>query len=58
MATSQAAQQAILLMSAEDDPACTIVPRLIAAEADLARIQIASSAIGRNGDEVTAWAAR
>ena len=41
----------VLLMSAEDDPACTIVPRLIAAGADLKRIQFASSAIGRSGEE-------
>ncbi len=38
-------------MSAEDDPARTIVPRLTAAGADLAKIHILESVILANGSE-------
>ena len=40
-----------ILMSAEDDPARTIVPRLIAAGADLAKVHILESIVRANGDE-------
>ncbi len=40
-----------ILMSAEDDPARTIVPRLVAAGADLTRIHILESVILANGSE-------
>ena len=40
-----------ILMSAEDDPARTIVPRLIAAGADLAKVHILESVVRANGDE-------
>jgi hypothetical protein len=41
----------VILMSAEDDPARTIVPRLIAAGADLARVHILESVILADGSE-------
>ncbi len=41
-----------ILMSAEDDPASTIVPRLIAAGADLAKVHILESVILANGSEM------
>ena len=41
----------VILMSAEDDPARTIVPRLTAAGADLAKIHILESVILANGSE-------
>ncbi len=40
-----------ILMSAEDDPARTIVPRLTAAGADLAKVHILESVVRANGDE-------
>ncbi len=40
-----------ILMSAEDDPARTIVPRLMAAGADLAKVHILESVILANGSE-------
>ena len=40
-----------ILMSAEDDPARTILPRLVAGGADLARIHILESVILANGAE-------
>jgi putative DNA primase/helicase len=40
-----------ILMSAEDDPARTIVPRLLAAGADLTKIYILESVILANGSE-------
>jgi hypothetical protein len=40
-----------ILMSAEDDPARTIIPRLTAAGADLSRIHIVESVILANGAE-------
>ncbi len=40
-----------ILMSAEDDPARTIVPRLTAAGADLSRVHILESVVRANGDE-------
>jgi putative DNA primase/helicase len=39
-----------ILMSAEDDPARTIVPRLRAANADLAKVHILESVVRDNGD--------
>lgn len=39
----------ILLWSAEDDPADTLIPRLIAAGANLERVHIISSALGNDG---------
>ena len=41
----------VILMSAEDDPARTIVPRLKAAGADLARVHILESVILADGSE-------
>ena len=43
--------QSTILMSAEDDPARTVVPRLIAAGADLAKVHILESVVRANGDE-------
>jgi hypothetical protein len=40
-----------ILMSAEDDPARTIVPRLIAAGTDLAKVHILESVVRANGHE-------
>ena len=40
-----------ILMSAEDDPARTVVPRLMAAGADLAKVHILESIVRANGDE-------
>jgi hypothetical protein len=40
-----------ILMSAEDDPARTIAPRLVAAGADLAKIHVIESVILANGSE-------
>jgi putative DNA primase/helicase len=40
-----------ILMSAEDDPARTIVPRLVAGGADLTKIHILESVIHANGSE-------
>ncbi len=40
-----------ILMSAEDDPARTIVPRLTAAGADLAKVHILESVVRANGHE-------
>jgi putative DNA primase/helicase len=40
-----------ILMSAEDDPLRTIVPRLTAAGADLAKVHILESVVRANGDE-------
>jgi len=40
-----------ILMSAEDDAARTIVPRLITAGADLAKVHILESVVRANGDE-------
>jgi hypothetical protein len=40
-----------ILMSAEDDPARTIVPRLVAGGADLAKIHVLESVILANGSE-------
>ena len=40
-----------ILMSAEDDPARTIVPRLAAAEADLTKVHILESVFLANGSE-------
>jgi len=40
-----------ILMSAEDDPARTIVPRLMAAGADLAKVHLLDSVILANGSE-------
>ena len=40
-----------ILMSAEDDPARTIVPRLMAAGADLAKVHILESVVLANGSE-------
>jgi hypothetical protein len=42
-----------ILMSAEDDPARTIVPRLTAAGADLAKVHILEPVVRANGDEAT-----
>lgn len=39
----------ILIWSAEDDPADTLIPRLIAAGADLERVHIISSALDKDG---------
>ena len=39
----------ILIWSAEDDPADTLIPRLIAAGADLERVHIIASALDENG---------
>ncbi len=38
-------------MSAEDDPARTIVPRLNSAGADLTKVHILDSVVRANGDE-------
>ncbi len=40
-----------IIMSAEDDPARTILPRLTAAGADLAKVHIVESVVRANGDE-------
>lgn len=43
--------ESVILMSAEDDPARTIVPRLMAAGADLAKVHVLESVILANGSE-------
>jgi putative DNA primase/helicase len=48
----RAPQGNVLLLSAEDDPADTIVPRLAAATADLSRVEIASMVTVNDGDRM------
>jgi putative DNA primase/helicase len=48
----RAPQGNVILLSAEDDPADTIVPRLMAADADLSRIEIASMVAMTDSDRM------
>ena len=45
------APASVILMSAEDDPSRTIIPRLMAAGADLARVHILESVVLAGGNE-------
>jgi putative DNA primase/helicase len=51
MSNTPNAPGSVILMSAEDDPARTIVPRLMAAEADRNKIQILESVFRTDGTE-------